>query len=84
MLQYRGRKMELGQQLKQYIRDQSSIEVETEESLFDRGILDSMALMELIMFIEDRTGLKVPPEEVNPDNFETISRIEKLLDRLQA
>ncbi len=76
--------MELGQQLKQYIRDQSSIEVETEESLFDRGILDSMALMELIMFIEDRTGLKVPPEEVNPDNFETISRIEKLLDRLQA
>jgi acyl carrier protein len=76
--------MELGQQLRQYIRDQSSIEVETEESLFDRGILDSMALMELIMFIEDRTGLKVPPEEVNPDNFETISRIEKLLDRLQA
>jgi acyl carrier protein len=76
--------MELGQQLKQYIRDQRSIEVETEESLFDRGILDSMALMELIMFIEDRTGLKVPAEEVNPDNFETISRIEKLLDRLQA
>lgn len=76
--------MELGQQLKQYIRDQRSIEVETEESLFDRGILDSMALMELIMFIEDRTGLKVPPDEVNPDNFETISRIEKLLNRLQA
>lgn len=76
--------MELGQQLKQYIRDQHSIEVETEDSLFDRGILDSMALMELIMFIEDRTGLNVPPEEVNPDNFETISRIEKLLDRLQA
>lgn len=76
--------MELGRQLKQYIRDQRSIEVETEESLFDRGILDSMALMELIMFIEDRTGLKVPPEEVNPDNFETISRIEKLLNRLQA
>jgi len=76
--------MELGQQLKQYIRDHRSIEVENEESLFDRGILDSMALMELIMFIEDRTGLKVPAEEVIPENFETISRIEKLLNRLQA
>ena len=76
--------MELGQQLKQYIRDHRSIEVENEESLFDRGILDSMALMELIMFIEDRTGLKVPAEEVIPENFETISRIGKLLNRLQA
>lgn len=84
MHEYGGRKMRVNEELKQFIKDQRSIEVGTEDSLFDQGILDSMALMELVMFIEDRTGLKVPADEVNPDNFETISRIEKLLHRLQA
>lgn len=71
-------------ELKKFIKDHRSIEVESDESLLDHGILDSMAIMELIMFIEDRTGLQVPGDEVTLDNFETITRIEKLLDRLQA
>ena len=44
-------------------------------SLTREGVLDSMGVLELIMFIEERYGLKVPDEDTVPENFDTIDRI---------
>ena len=71
-----------------YIRDNLIAEgqpktIEEDESLIERGILDSMALMDLIMFIEERTGVRVPDSEVTLENFETAARIVDLVTRLR-
>ncbi|MGE3507408.1 MAG: acyl carrier protein [Vicinamibacterales bacterium] len=52
-------------------------------SLIEDGIIDSMGLMQVVSFLEERAGVKVPDEEVGPDNFETLEAIERMVERLQ-
>jgi acyl carrier protein len=52
--------------------------------LLDEGILDSMGLMQLRMFIEDSLGVRVPDEEVMPDNFQDVASIEAMVERLRG
>jgi acyl carrier protein len=43
-----------------------------------------MGLMQIVSFLEERAGVRVPDDDVTPDNFETIDAIEKMVERLQA
>lgn len=52
--------------------------------LIDGGILDSMSLMDVVMFVEQRTGVQVPDDEVVPENFQTVASIARMVQRLQA
>jgi acyl carrier protein len=40
--------------------------------LIETGVLDSLSVLKLVMFIEDKFGIKVGADEVIPDNFETL------------
>ncbi len=55
-----------------------------EEPLLERGLIDSLALLQLITFIEERLHLRVPDQEVTLDNFQTVATIDQLIQRLQA
>jgi len=44
-------------------------------SLTSNGVLDSMGVLELVMFIEERYRLKVPDEDTVPEHLDTIDRI---------
>jgi acyl carrier protein len=50
------------------------------DSLLEKGLLDSMALVKLIAFLEERFGIALGDEEFDPDNFETIEAIAKLIE----
>lgn len=52
--------------------------------LIEEGIVDSMGLMRIVTFLEDRSGIRVPDDEVGPDNFATVNAIVELVDRLQS
>lgn len=43
--------------------------------LFSSGLLDSVAMMNIIAFIEDRAGIDIRPADVTLDNFDTVQRI---------
>jgi acyl carrier protein len=55
--------------------------IDSDESLIKSGILDSLALLRLVVLIEQHYGVTVGDGELIPDNFETISRIKAFLDR---
>ena len=60
-------------------------ELEGDASLTGEGVLDSMGVLELIMFVEERYGFKVPDEDTLPENFDSIDRIVRYLgDRVAA
>jgi acyl carrier protein len=59
-------------------------EIGPQTPLLDEGILDSMGLMQLRMFIEDTLGVRVPDEEVMPDNFQDVASIEAMVERLRG
>jgi acyl carrier protein len=46
-----------------------------EQPLFSSALLDSASLVNLVVFLEERTGLTVEADDVTLDNFDTISAI---------
>ena len=50
-------------------------EIASDVSLTQQGVLDSMGVLELIMFIEERFGVKVPDEDTLPENLDSIAHI---------
>jgi acyl carrier protein len=51
-----------------------------EESLFDSGYLDSFALADMVMELEQEFGLTIPDADLSPRRFESVARIEHYLD----
>lgn len=46
-----------------------------DEHLMERGIVDSMGMMELIGFLEERFGVEPADDEITEQNFATLRRI---------
>lgn len=73
--------------LTEYIRDHAphlASGVTDETPLLEQGLLDSLALMRLIAFLERRYGLELPEEEITPENFGTLASIRALIATLAA
>lgn len=58
-----------------FILDAGAAEIHGEASLTQAGVLDSMGVLELIMFLEEHFGVKVPDEDTLPENLDSIDRI---------
>lgn len=57
-----------------YINEQFAADdpVEAEDDLLGEGVLDSLGMMKLILFIETEFELKVPPQDMTIENFMSI------------
>lgn len=63
-------------------RGASAIRADTE--LIGDGILDSLAILNLVGFLEERFNIMLPVEEFVPENFRTPSAIAALAKRLSG
>jgi acyl carrier protein len=50
-------------------------------SFLDNGIVDSMNVLELVMFVEEKFGVQVGDGEIVPDNFDSVSRLAAFIRR---
>jgi acyl carrier protein len=44
-------------------------------SFLNEGIVDSMNVLELVMFVEQNFGMKVDDQEIIPDNFDSVTKL---------
>jgi acyl carrier protein len=51
-----------------------------DESLLERGIIDSTGVMELVAFIEQRYKVKVEDDELLPENLDSLARLARFLE----
>jgi acyl carrier protein len=51
------------------------------QDLLDAGLLDSVSLVELLLELESRYGVSFPLEELDMDDFRTLTRIGALISR---
>jgi acyl carrier protein len=74
------------QQLIEYIRGTLGYQgdLDTESELFSGGALDSTAMMQLIMFIEEAAGVQIRADDVTLENFDTVSRIVRYVSSQQS
>lgn len=59
----------------------SNTKIDPNESLISSGVLDSLALLRLIAFLEEQMGVTVDDSEVIPENFETINEIKLFIEK---
>ena len=52
-----------------------------EDSLLDRGIIDSTGILEVILFLEESYGITVEDGEIVPENLDTIGTIAAFVRR---
>jgi acyl carrier protein len=58
--------------------------LEDDEPLLTNGILDSLGIMRLAVFIEETFGVNVADEALVPENFGSLRRVAALIERLEA
>jgi len=59
----------------------SNTKIDPNESLISSGVLDSLALLRLIAFLEEQMGVTVDDSEVIPENFESINEIKSFIEK---
>ena len=77
--------MEVREQIRNYIAEtflfsDNGFNVSDDVSFLDEGIIDSMGVLELIMFTEETFNISVEDDEIKPENFDSVN---KLFDYIQ-
>jgi len=52
-----------------------------DESFLESGIVDSTGILEVVAWIEETFGIKVPDSDLLPENFDTVQRLSDYLNR---
>jgi acyl carrier protein len=56
----------------------------SDDSLLEKGILDSTGVLELVAFLESNLGIKVSDDEFLPENLDSVSRIAQFVASKQG
>jgi methoxymalonate biosynthesis acyl carrier protein len=59
-------------------------EVSDDDDIFERGLVRSMFVMQLVLFVEQEFGISVTGEDLNFDNFRTIAGIDEFVTRKES
>jgi acyl carrier protein len=53
-------------------------------SFLEQGIIDSIGFMELVAFVEKEYGIQVGPQELIPDNFDSVNKLARFIGAKQT
>ena len=56
-------------------------EIRDSDTLIESGIVESLGILQIVMFIEERFSIQVLEDDLVPENFQTIDRIATLIER---
>jgi acyl carrier protein len=59
-------------------------DVTGETALFSSQLVDSFALVTLMMFLEKQANIRIAPADVNLDNMDTINRMLAYVDKVKV
>jgi acyl carrier protein len=52
-----------------------------DDDLLTKGLVDSHGVMELVGFLEERYGISIADDDLTPENFQSLVRIEEYVAR---
>lgn len=78
--------MEIRDQIRRYIAENllftdNDFPYDDDSSFLKNGVVDSTGVMELVSYVEKEFGIVVQPQEVVPDNFDSVSNLARYIQR---
>lgn len=65
---------------KEYLEDQDE-EINYDTPLISSGYVDSFSMVSLLVFLENKFKVKIPPEKATPQAFDSVNKIVALLSQ---
>jgi acyl carrier protein len=76
---------EIIQPLSQYIAErvlrQPKRAIDPDMKLISTGVIDSMSLIDLVIFVEDQFGVTIEYSELNAESFDSLSDLAALIEK---
>jgi len=60
---------------REFVQDPALLPLADDTSLLDSGILDSLSLLRLVVFLEERFGVTMGDADLLPENFGSVNAI---------
>ena len=60
---------------REFVRDAALLPLTDDAPLLDSGILDSLSLLRLVVFLEERFGITMGDADLLPENFASVEAI---------
>ncbi|MBI2929401.1 MAG: acyl carrier protein [Verrucomicrobia bacterium] len=72
--------IEINEQIRQYVSrnllfSENGYPYEDGASFLEKGVIDSLGVMDLVDFVSKRFAVTVDPRDVVPENFDSVSRL---------
>jgi acyl carrier protein len=64
---------------KEYLEEDSGVDVNENTKLISSGIVDSFSMVSLKMFLEKKFLVKIPDDKATPEAFDSVNNILNLL-----
>ena len=64
----------------EFLPDVNASELDVEHDLLADGLIDSLGVLKLIAWIEERFDLAVGDDDLDPDNFRSIAAIDTFIE----
>jgi len=64
---------------KEYLEEDSGMDVNENTKLISSGIVDSFSMVSLKMFLEKKFSVKIPDDKATPEAFDSVNNIINLL-----
>ena len=66
--------------IKEYI-DEEDVEINYETRLISSGYVDSFSMVSLLVFLENKFKIKIPPSKATPEAFDSVNNIVSLVSQ---
>lgn len=66
--------------IKEYV-DDDDVEITYETPLISSGYVDSFSMVSLLVFLENKFKIKIPPSKATPEAFDSVNNIVTLVNQ---
>ncbi|MFQ5433214.1 MAG: acyl carrier protein [Nitrospinota bacterium] len=67
-----------------FLFDENEGTLGDDDSLLEKGIIDSTGVLELVMFLEEDFQIEVKDEDLVPENLDTVNNLVKYINSRQT
>ena len=66
--------------VKNYLKNENA-KLSDDDSFLEEGIIDSIGVIEIASYIQEKYGIKIAVPEIMPENFDTLNNLEKYITK---
>jgi acyl carrier protein len=70
--------------IENYLSGAAKEPLEDDDSFLEKGIIDSIGVIELVNFIQDRYDIKIKVPEIQPETIDTLNNLENFIKRKRS